>query len=151
MKHIYNDGGRAASGYKGSTGDCAVRAAAIATGKSYRQIYNRINEISKSEKTKQKSNARTGVYRKTFDKLMIEEGFEWISCMSIGSGCTVHMKSDELPTGTLIARLAKHYAAVVNGECHDTHDCTRNGTRCVYGYWIKNQTFWILLNEGTEQ
>ena len=139
MKHIYNDGGRAAAGYKGSTGDCGVRAAAIATGKSYRQIYNRINQIAKSEKTKNKSNSRTGIYRKTFDQLMTEEGFRWISCMSIGSGCTVHMRRDELPTGTLVVRLSKHYAAVVNGECHDTYDCTRNGTRCVYGYWMKQR------------
>jgi hypothetical protein len=25
---------------------------------------------------------------------------------------------------------------VIDGVLHDTHDCTRGGTRCVYGYWI---------------
>ena len=141
MRHIFNDGGREAAGYKGKTGDCGVRAAAIATGKPYQEIYDRLNELAKGErgrgKKKRKSNARTGVYRATFDKLMDEEGFEWTSCMSIGSGCTVHMKEDELPSGALIARLSRHYSAVVDGECHDTYDCTRDGTRCVYGYWLK--------------
>ncbi len=143
MKYVYNDGGRKAAGYKGQTGDCGVRAAAIATGKPYQEIYDRLNELAKSERgrgsKKRKSNSRTGVYRKTFDKLMAEEGFDWISCMSIGSGCTVHMREDELPSGTLIARLSRHYSAVMNGECHDTYDCTRGGSRCVYGYYMKRE------------
>jgi hypothetical protein len=24
---------------------------------------------------------------------------------------------------------------VIDGVIHDTHDCSRNGTRCVYGYY----------------
>jgi hypothetical protein len=142
MRHVYNDGGRKAAGYKGDTGDCAVRATAIATGKPYQEIYDRINELAKDERgrgeQKRKSSARTGVYRETLDKLMAEEGFEWISCMSIGSGCTVHMRKDELPIGTLVARLSRHYSAVIDGVCHDTYDPTRGGDRCVYGFWIWN-------------
>jgi hypothetical protein len=26
---------------------------------------------------------------------------------------------------------------VIDGVIHDTHDCSRGGTRCVYGYWRK--------------
>jgi hypothetical protein len=40
MKFVYNDGGRAAAGYKGNAGDCACRAIAIATGKPYQEVYN---------------------------------------------------------------------------------------------------------------
>ena len=30
---------------------------------------------------------------------------------------------------------SKHCTAWIDGECHDTYDPTRDGTRCVYGYW----------------
>lgn len=143
MRHIYNDGGRAAAGYKGETGDCGARAAAIATGKPYQEIYDRLNQLAKMERgrglKRKKSNARTGIYRQTMDKLLAEEGFKWQSCMSIGSGCTVHVRKDELPSGALVVRLSKHFAAVVDGELHDTYDSSREGTRCVYGYWIKQR------------
>jgi hypothetical protein len=57
--------------------------------------------------------------------------------MGIGTGCTVHLKADELPAGRIIVRLSGHYAAVIDGVLHDTSDCSRDGTRCVYGYWVK--------------
>ena len=55
--------------------------------------------------------------------------------MAIGSGCTVHLRADELPPGRLIVGVSRHTTAVINGVVHDTHDPTRGGTRCVYGYW----------------
>jgi hypothetical protein len=35
MKFVFNDGGRAAAGYKGLAGDCLIRSIAILTGKPY--------------------------------------------------------------------------------------------------------------------
>ena len=141
MHTIINDGGREAAGYKGTAGDCGVRAVAIATGKPYQEIYDRINKLAESERgrgrKKRKSSARTGVWRETLNKLLAEEGFRWVATMAIGSGCTVHMAEDELPDGILVCRLSKHYTTVINRQCHDTHDPTRDGTRCVYGYWFK--------------
>ena len=55
--------------------------------------------------------------------------------MTIGSGCTVHVKADELPPGRLVLSCSRHYVAMVDGMPHDTHDPSRDGTRCVYGYW----------------
>jgi hypothetical protein len=40
-----------------------------------------------------------------------------------------------LPNGRLIARCSRHLVAVIDGVIHDTHDSSRDGTRCVYGYW----------------
>ena len=57
--------------------------------------------------------------------------------MFIGSGCKVHLRNDELPAGRLIVCLSRHYTAVIDGVIHDTHDPSRGGTRCVYGYWRK--------------
>ena len=34
MDFVFHDGGRAAAGYKGMTGDCVTRSIAIATGKT---------------------------------------------------------------------------------------------------------------------
>ena len=55
--------------------------------------------------------------------------------MQIGSGCKVHLRSDELPGGRLIVRTSRHLVAVIDGEIHDTYDPSREGTRCVYGYY----------------
>ena len=143
MRWKYNDGGRSKAGYKGTAGDCVTRATAIATGKPYQEIYDEINEVCKTEKVcerrPKKSSARTGVYKKTFKKYLEEKlGWKWTPTMFIGQGCKVHLKEDELPKGKLIVRLSKHFSAVINGVIQDTFDCSRDGTRCVYGYWQKD-------------
>jgi hypothetical protein len=139
VKFVYNDGGRAAAGFKGTAGDCAVRAVAIAAAMPYQEAYDMINRHSKNEKPskrrKGKSSSRTGVHRVTFHKVMEELGWSWTPTMQIGSGCTVHVREDELPSGRLILNLSKHYAAFLDGVLHDTYDDSRNGKRCVYGYW----------------
>ena len=71
---------------------------------------------------------------------MKELGFEWVPTMQVGKGCKVHLKADELPKGKLIVSVSKHYTAVVDGVIYDTHDCSRNETRCVYGYYTLKET-----------
>ena len=66
---------------------------------------------------------------------MTELGFVWTPTMQIGSGCQVHLTADELPSGRLVCNVSKHQVAVIDGVIYDTHDCSRKGTRCVYGYW----------------
>jgi hypothetical protein len=66
---------------------------------------------------------------------MKQLGWMWTPTMQIGSGCTVHLRADELPPGRLVVSVSKHLTAVIDGVIHDTHDCSRRGTRCVYGYW----------------
>ncbi len=44
MEFIWNDGGRAVSGYVGTTGDCVTRAIAIATGRAYREVYAELGQ-----------------------------------------------------------------------------------------------------------
>ena len=106
MKFQFNDGGRKAAGYKGNTGDCVVRSFAIATGLPYQQIYDAVNSAALSERTgkrkRGRSNARTGVYKTTIKRLMESLGWKWTPTMQIGSGCTVHLRADELPNGRLV-------------------------------------------------
>ena len=135
----FHDGGRTAAGYCGKTGDCVVRSIAIATGLPYQHIYDLVNRASVHERTgtrkRGKSNARTGVYKSTIKRVMNSLGWVWTPTMQIGSGCTVHLRPDELPHGRLVVSVSKHLTAVIDGVIHDTHDCSRRGTRCVYGYW----------------
>lgn len=141
MTFNFNDGGRAAAGFRGRAGDCVVRAITIATGKPYREVYDVLNALAVTERTgkrkKRKSNSRSGVYPQTYSRYLRSLGWRWIPTMSIGSGCTVHLQASELPQGALIVRLSRHLTAVIDGELHDTHDCSRAGTRCVYGYFVQ--------------
>ena len=139
----YNDGGRKEAGFKGEARDCVCRAIVIASGRPYQEVYDRLAEgnasqrRSKGQKTKLPKSARNGIYvkRKWFKNYMKELGFEWTATMQIGSGCKVHLKSDELPKGRLVCVVSRHYVSVIDGVINDTHDCSREGTRCVYGYW----------------
>jgi len=45
---VYNDGGRKEAGFNGYTGDCVIRAIAIATGKPYREVYDTCFEMAKA-------------------------------------------------------------------------------------------------------
>lgn len=142
MNFNYNDGGRNDAGYRGTTGDCVTRSISIVTGKPYKEVYDALNQLSESERTgkrkKTKSNSRTGVYRVTYEKYLKSLGYTWTPTMKIGSGCKVHLSSNELPDGRLIVKVSKHITAVIDGVLNDTYDCSRNGTRCVYGYFKKN-------------
>ena len=147
----YNDGGRIESGRKGSTSDCVCRAIAIASGLPYDEIYARLangnatQRKGKREKGRRlnrpgasgKRTASHGINtnRKWFKDYMTELGFTWTATMGIGTGCRVHLVADELPKGRIVCAVSKHYTAVIDGVVNDTHDPSRNGTRCVYGYW----------------
>jgi len=137
----YNDGGRAAAGYKGQTGDCAVRAISIAMMRPYDEVYDEMNEflntVTYSKRMRGASSSREGVHGKFFKEYMLARGWNWIPTMGIGTGCRVHLKSDELPKGRIICNVSRHYVAVIDGIINDTYDCSREGTRCVYGYWSK--------------
>ena len=146
MRHQYHDGGRETY-FKGNAGDCVTRAIAIATGKDYKEVYdtlrNRQYEWAHSSRSKSAlkarklgRSARQGVFKEVYSSYLADEGYNFVPTMAIGSGCTTHLRAEDLPSGTLIVRLSKHIACVKDGVLYDTYDCSREGTRCVYGYWI---------------
>ena len=144
MKFVNDDGGRAAAGFIGTTGDCVTRAIAIATQRPYQEIYDLINQFATHERTgkrkRGRSSARSGVYKGTTTKIMKHLGWVWVPTMTIGSGCKVHLRDGELPRGRLVVSVSKHSVAVIDGVIHDNHDPSRDGNRCVYGYWMEPQT-----------
>lgn len=157
---VYNDGGRAAAGLKGDAGDCVARSVAIASGIPYAKIYRLLAEGHETQRIVRRKRVRgvlverrfskralrdqgkrtadggIDVRRKWFKALMVRLGFRWVPTMQVGQGCTTHLRSEELPSGRLVVSVSRHYVAVIDGVVHDTHDPRRDGTRCVYGYWV---------------
>jgi hypothetical protein len=140
----FNDGGREAAGYKGKAGDCVARSIAIATGLPYQQVYEALANGNATQRKGKREGSKAGVKtaargintkRKWFADYMTSLGFVWTPTMLIGKGCKVHLKADELPMGKLIVNVSKHFTAVIDGVINDTYDCSRGGTRCVYGYY----------------
>jgi len=143
---VPDDGGRAEAGFSGSASDCFARAVAIASQRPYREIYAFVNEVArdiakrpedypKAQALGDLGSARLGVRNPLFHEVMRRMGWRWTPTMRYGQGCKVHLRADELPTGRLVCRVSKHLVAVVDGVVHDTHDPSRRGTRCVYGYF----------------
>jgi len=161
MEFVYNDGGREAAGFKGKTGDCVVRAVAIAADLPYAEVYTALADANARTRSRAKGfgkrSARNGVSVRgvAFKRYMQSIGWQWTPTMLIGSGCKIHLVENELPKGRLIVSLSRHYTAVIDGVIHDTFNPQRGSTvwyktgpgitatevdhispdRCVYGYW----------------
>ena len=140
----FNDGGRGHH-FEGEAGDCATRAISIAMERDYREVYDALFARGKryantrrgrvAKALRFSASPRNGTYREIFRPYIEDHGWIWKPTMGIGTGCKVHLRADELPEGRLIVSISKHICAVINGVLHDTHDGSRDGTRCVYGYW----------------
>lgn len=148
LQVVGNDGGRKAAGFKAEqVGDCVCRSICIATGLPYMQVYDRLAQGNFSQRKTRKSkkgknvgklSAQDGinVKRKWFNDYMTELGFVWHPLMKVGQGCKNHLRKGEIPMqGRLVVNVSKHFTAVIDGEIHDTYDCSRDGQRCVYGYF----------------
>lgn len=145
----YSDGGRTEAGFKGETGDCVVRSIAIAADLPYREVYDALHQMTRSDKkyiqrlvnyggpqyANRRASPREGILRRYYEPYLFGLGWVWTPTMKIGGGCKVHLTRDELPSGRLVVTVSKHLCAVIDGTVHDTHDPSRDGTRCVYGYY----------------
>lgn len=143
LRYVYDDGGRSVAGFKGEApGDCVVRAIAIATRRPYRDIYDDLHARARAFGTDRPS-PRMGVQPDVYKRYLAELGWLWTPTMRVGAGCTVHLNGEVYDDAfgglvygpALIVRCSRHLVAVTNGEVRDTHDPSRDGTRCVYGYW----------------
>ena len=133
---VFHDGGRAAAGYRGVTHDCVCRSISIATALPYAKVYALINTFGRQERQQRgRSTAGSGVRNATTRRIIQSLGGVWTPTMGIGTGCRVHLRAGELPSGRLVVSVSRHVAAVLDGVLYDTHDCSRAGSRCVYGYW----------------
>ena len=128
MKYEYNDGGRSLYFRTIRKDYDVIRALSIVKDADYLETLRLCERITKSY-------LGDGILKRDLKKVMISFGGEWHPCMSAGTGCKVHLRKEELPNGRIICQLTKHYTAVINGVINDTFDPSRNGSRCIYGYW----------------
>ncbi len=124
----YNDGGRRAAGYRSvQVGDCVNRALAILTGLPYNDVRRILNEACGKERGQDRSNPETGIYPKTYKKIL----------KNLGVGKLVKVKSwTDLPqTGKIMVVQREHVAAVIDGVVNDTYDPVENMTD-LQGYYV---------------
>lgn len=142
MKFVFSDGGRSKYFKAENVGDCVCRAICNATGMDYKEAYKALNIMAKEERTAKhrggkRSSSRDGVFKETWKGYLNSLGWVWHPTMQVGGGCKVHLREDELPSGTLIVSVSKHLTCVKDGVLYDTYDCSRDGTRCVYGFYTR--------------
>lgn len=138
---VHNDGGRLAAGFKGSAGDCGVRAAAIVSRRSYREVYDELfamqcEYISRKRKLKnKKASPRNGVYRDVLHDYMTANGATYIAFAGIGKPpIRVFQVAAHYSQRRLILRLARHYSTLIDGCNHDTW--YQHPEKRVYSIWI---------------
>jgi hypothetical protein len=127
MNWMFNDGGRAACGFVGLTGDCVTRAIAIATGKSYRTVYDDLKKLADRS-------PRFGVDRNVSDQFLSQQGWIW------RRGCDLPLKDLGLDHRVAIVSLESekksgHLAAIVDNTIHDTWNPADDEDFTVRGYW----------------
>jgi hypothetical protein len=126
-KFVYNDGGREASGRKGTAGDCAVRAMAIALGLDYDACYKELAQANK-DNGRAKS-VRHGIMKDVYQAVLARYGWVWVPAPKLNGR---KARCSDMPAGTVIARQARHFVAVVDGVPQDIFD---SSDKMVYGYW----------------
>ncbi len=141
----YNDGGRREAGFKGSTSDCVVRAIAIAAEQDYKGLYDDLFDMQRAFAQGRSRRARRckgrgaspriGVWKEVYHAYLESIGWAWQATCQFGSSERTHLLKNELPAGRLICRVSRHLVAVIDGVIHDTYDCSRDGSRMVYGYF----------------
>jgi hypothetical protein len=143
LPFVCDDGGRVAAGFASdNVGDCVCRSVAIASGRPYAEIYDALargNE--KQRRSKRTHPAHYGVRSASMGISQVVQGLYARPGVRVGADYAhrprkwAHLRADELPMGRLVVEVSRHSTAVIDGVIHDKYDPSRNGKRCVCGYW----------------
>ena len=113
---VQDDGGRAAAGYRGTAGDCVVRALAILTDRPYRECYQKLARRNKIYTGKR--SARNGVNKQAYEAVFADVGLTKISLTGTRPTYTEAWER----YGDCIVTTARHVCALVGGVLRDTFD-----------------------------
>ena len=127
---VYNDGGRSEAGFKTQT-DCGIRAVAIACDISYKDARGILKKAAKNGK-QGNGQIANGIYKEDLNTALETLGFKWSPAPKFEGRKAKHY---DLPKGKVIARMSKHFVAVIDNVIHDTWDSSE---KMVYGYWAKS-------------
>ena len=134
MEFMWNDGGRAVSGFVGTTGDCVTRAICIATGRSYREVYAELGERAASS-------PRNGIPIDVVSQYLRSR--DWQPVASHGKNI---LGEAALPDGVVIlhiradSRRSSHLVTVVDRVIYDTWNPADDRSYSILEYWRPPQT-----------
>lgn len=128
IEYMWHDGGRRQSGRKGTTGDCVVRATAIAlhhgkpTGQDYDRLYKIMADMHYDVRGVR--SCRKGVAKKAYYPVLEALGFEHIKLTTKAEGrkWLTFTEAWNRYRRSMIVQKAKHVLAIVDGTMLDTFD-----------------------------
>ena len=133
IDYRYDDGGRAAAGFRGRTGDCVVRAIAICSSEDYRAVYGTMAQHMKrngyaasgnayaTRERNRKAPRRRGqlTAKRVQDSVLEAYDFRKIS---LPAGERPTFTEAHRQFGDCVLGTTKHVAAIVDGALRDTFD-----------------------------
>ena len=141
---VHSDGGRAAAGFVGEAGDCAVRAIAIATGLSYRTVHACLamcqdawlRTMPESFASGKRTSIRFGIFAPVYHSYLTA-ALDWQRSEPnrAGDRPPTLLVSANLPTGPVVCDLGRHVCALRDGVIYDTADPNVGGHRRVHWYY----------------
>lgn len=152
LPHVLTDGGRKEAGYKGSTGDCVIRAIAVATGEKYKDIYKAIFAMAKANPTFRQAmyphrcSPRFGVYQEHYQEYLEARGWKWIPATELQPESGKITEENIKMVGTAIIKVHRHLMAVKDGVVHDSFPPSQLRDGWVLGAFVKIERAYDLNN-----
>lgn len=96
------------------TSDCVVRAIAIATNRSWREVYRELCDLGEIECEMPNSNYLWGLYLKElgFEQFLLPESCP--QCITVQAFC------ERYPEGTYVIGTGTHAVCIINGDAFDS-------------------------------
>lgn len=136
MRFVYDDGGHRIYGGC-ATGDCAIRAMSIVTGKPYDEIKQLVLYYAQFEKGKSnRSDGHSYTRLITVRKVMNRLGWQFVDIRKKPLAFSAENWDDD---NDYLIWVPWHYTAVIHGVIHDMFDPSARETEIVKGYWYKKE------------
>ena len=127
--YIEDDGGRAAAGYSGHTGDCVVRAIAILTGQKYAEIYALMTRAMKQAGYRASGDGYRQTARPGFKPRLSARQVQnlvkhayGLHRIPLGPGPKPTYTQAWILHGNCLVGTTKHVSAIVDAALRDTFD-----------------------------
>ena len=139
MRYKYNDGGKQAEGLgTARSGNCAIRAAAIANGDSYKGTKKAMNRLVKEMTGGLKTTCNNGTPTPVSHKYLTDLGWE----LTITKGMYLH--DFDFSDRTVICCIPRNKMCVIDNVIQDTWDSRKSrrtncGSPKLEGYYEKSQ------------
>jgi hypothetical protein len=137
LRFKYNDGGRAKAGIPGHSGDCVIRAIAIAERVPYKKARKIVQSFIAQDwasagltPSKKYATGMYGVHNTSF--LLKSLGYKFVPTPG-----KCFRAYQEIPRGRVIVYTKGHVTAVINHEVRDSWNSQKTGIRRMQGYYVK--------------